>query len=575
MKQRLRPCLLFLRKITGCLLCFALALLLSRVDFFTQGWEDLLLSIRFFGKGAVHYREPVIIRIDEASIRALGAWPWPRSLYAQALQKLAREKPSVVGLDLFFREPDPRNDPLLAKALKETEIPVVLGTELDLELEKTFWNHRWRENGEKPSLFPSTNKGYLNLIQDRDGVIRKWPFPEIVTESAFTERIYQLATGENPPAIRRGVVSFIGGLEAFPSISFSQLLTENYPADFFHEKVVLIGVTKRNMDRHMTALPALGAVPGVYIHAYLLRNLLEKSWLKPVPGWLTFLSLLGLSCCWAAFLRNRTGFFLFLATVGTSITVLISGVIAGFAGYIFPIPAILGLLFVEPAFLLAQSYRREAEERRRIKRLFSKYISPEILKEILQKRNEINFNGERRFVAVLFADIRDFTRYTEEQEPEQVVSQINQVLGRMTEIILSYGGLVDKFLGDGLMAVFGFPVWEDRMLERVFAACNEMVNARATLGGDKFAIGIGLSWGIVIAGSVGNQERMEYTFMGAPVNLAARLEKLAGPGEIVFSFDPERECRLPAGLYTLEEVQIKGFRKPTLIGRIKRMEGKR
>jgi adenylate cyclase len=574
-KQRLRPCLLFLRKITGCLLCFALALLLTRVHFFTREWEDFLLSVRFFGRGAVNYLEPVIIRIDEASIRSLGAWPWPRSIYAQALQKLNQEEPAVIGVDLLFQEPDSSNDPELAKALEKTEIPVVLGTEWNLEFVKTFWNRRWREEGEKPSLFPTADKGYLNLIQDLDGVIRKWPLHENITRSSFTERIYQLATGENPPAVRRGVVSFIGGLDAFPSISFTQLLTEDYPADFFRGKVVLIGVTTRNMDRHGIALPVLGTVPGVYIHAYLLRNLLEKNWLKSVPSWLSFLILLGLSCCWATFLQNRSVLFLFLVTIGASIAVIISGVIAGLAGYIFPVPAILGLLFLEPAFLLAHSYRKEVEERRRVKELFSKYVSPEILKEILHKRNEINFNGERRFVAVLFADVRNFTRYTEEQEPEQVVSQINLVLGRMAEIILGHGGLVDKFLGDGLMAVFGFPVWEEGMLERVFTACNEMVNAGKTPAGDNFAIGIGLSWGIVIAGSVGNQERMEYTFMGAPVNLAARLEKLAGPGEFVFPFDPERRCQLPAGPHTLEQVQIKGIQKPIVIGRIKSMEGKK
>lgn len=582
MEPRLRLCLLFSRKITGCLLCFVFALLLTRVDFFTREWEDFLLSARFFGKGDVHYREPVIIRIDEASIRSLGAWPWPRRIYAQALRKLEREEPAVIGVDLLFTEPDPSNDPELAKALVEMETPVVLGTELDLDLVKTFWNRRWREKGEKPSLFPTADKGYLNLIQDRDGAIRKWPLYTNATRHSFAERVYQLATGQNPPAVRRGVASFIGGLDAFPSISFCRLLEEEhseysagYSDGFFRGKVVLIGVTTRSMDRHGTALPALGAVPGVYIHAYLLRNLLEESWLRTVPGWFSFLILLGISCCWAGFLQNRTGLFLFLSTIAAGIAVIISGVIAGFAGYIFPVPAILGLFFLEPAFLLARSYRKEVEERRRIKGLFSKYVSPEILKEILQKREEINFNGERRFVAVLFADVRDFTRYTEEQEPEQVVSQINHVLGRMAEIVLDHGGLVDKFLGDGLMAVFGIPVWEEGMLERVFAACNEMVNAGKTPAGEKFAIGIGLSWGNVIAGSVGNQERMEYTIMGAPVNLAARLEKLAGPGEIVFPFDPERGRRLPVGPYTLEQVQIKGLQKPVRIGRIKKMEGEK
>jgi adenylate cyclase len=154
----------------------------------------------------------------------------------------------------------------------------------------------------------------------------------------------------------------------------------------------------------------------------------------------------------------------------------------------------------------------------------------------------------------------------------------------MTEIILRNGGLVSKFLGDGLMAVFGFPAWKEEMFANAFAACREMLSAEETLAGkengvgDRVGVGIGdgvgvgIAWGIVIAGIVGNQERQEYTVMGAPVNLASRLEKLAGPGEIVFPFEPGQTDRvIPFGeeSYTLEQVHIKGMKQPITVGRIK------
>ncbi|HCX71948.1 MAG TPA: hypothetical protein DHD79_12015, partial [Firmicutes bacterium] len=131
-----------LGEITGAIICFCLALLLSRVGFFTRPWEDLILSARFFGRGMIKYQEPVIVKIDEESLQAIGSWPWPRSIYADALYQLSQEEPAVVGLDLLFQEPDPENDFILAKALEEVKMPVVLGIELELEFVKRFWSNR-------------------------------------------------------------------------------------------------------------------------------------------------------------------------------------------------------------------------------------------------------------------------------------------------------------------------------------------------------------------------------------------------------------------------------------------------
>ena len=573
-----------LGEITGAIICFCLALLLSHVGFFTRPWEDLILSARFFGRGMIKYQEPVIVKIDEESLQAIGSWPWPRSIYADALYQLSQEEPAVVGLDLLFQEPDPENDFILAKALEEVKMPVVLGIELELEFVKRFWSNRLQVRGEKPALFPQADKGYLNLVQDADGRIRKWPLNVETTRFAFTERVYQLATMESPPAVGDGLIDFAGGADSFPSISFSKLIRGEYPEGFFRGKIVLVGVTASAMDRHDIAVQALGSVPGVYIHAYLIRNLLGQSWLRTLPDWLYTLILSGISLGWTAFLRKRVGRFLYLATFGMSVFAVILGVIVGFAGYVIQIVPLLGLFISELIFLLARTYRIELAERRSLRILFSKHVSPEILGEILKRRNEIKTGGERRFVTVVFADVRDFTRFAEEHEPEQVLFRINQLLGRMTAIILRNGGLVNKFLGDGLMAVFGFPVWKEEMFANAFAACREMLSAEEALAGKENGVGdrvgvrigdgvgVGIAWGIVIAGIVGNQERQEYTVMGAPVNLASRLEKLAGPGEIVFSFEPGQTDRvIPFGeeSYTLEQVHIKGMKQPITVGRIK------
>ena len=569
MKKKLRFSSFTWGEISGCLLSLMLALLLLKVPVFTQAWEDFVLAAHFFGQGELHYQEPVVVRIDEASLRALGPWPWPRSYYADALWQLDQEAPAVIGLDLYFQTPDPENDPILAAALTEVATPVVLGTELVLEERTKFWTRRWQERGEIPSLFPTADQGYLNLLRDRDGLIRKWPLLPNSARPAFAERIYQAANGKKALTINNGVMSFAGKLEAFPTLSFAQLLAGDYPQDFFRGKVVLIGVTVSNMDRHGVALSALGSVPGVYLHAYLYRNLVEASWLKPLPFSCLLPLLLGSTLGWLFLWRNRVGSLLLFATVGTSLLIIIIGLAAGLSGCLLPVPSMVGGLVGTSLFLLAASYRTELAERRKLKALFARYVSPEILDEILRRRDVINISGERRFVAVLFADVRGFTRYTEEHEPEQVLSQINQVLGEMTAIILRHGGLVNKFLGDGLMAVFGIPVWKEEIWTEVFAACRAIVTNKNQPTGDALAVGIGLSWGTVLAGSVGNQQRMEYTFFGTPVNLAARLEKMARPGEILFPLEANRTYPLPTESYTCEEVYIKGLPEPLLVGRIK------
>ena len=561
-----------LSRVATALLGFALALLLARSQFLARSWGDFLVSVRFFAAGPVQHVDPIIIRIDEESIEQLGPWPWPRHLYAQALSILDLEGPSAIGVDLLFQKPDPINDPVFAAALSETETPVVLGSELKLAIVSSLWNQDLLDQGEQPSLFEAVPKGYLNLIQDRDGLIRTWPFHEDSTMLSFAERIYQSATGQNPPIVGSALINFRGNRDAFPSISFLQLLEKDYPPGVFAGRIVLIGLTAENTDRHRTGLAALGAVPGVYLHAYLIRNLLDGNWLRPLPGWASFLLLLGVSGLWAAVLPRRPGYLTLLLTIGAGIAVFFAGVSAGFFGYILPVPALLVMLFLEPIVLLVQSYVREREERQKIKGLFAKCVSQEILKEILLKKDEISFEGEQRFVAAFFADVRGFTSLAEDQQPEQVVTEINTILGRMASIVHHHGGLVNKFLGDGIMAVFGIPVWEDSTIRSVFAACKEIVGLHGILSGKTISLGIGLAWGMVIAGCVGNEDRLEYTVMGPPVNLAARLEELAGPGEVVFPYDQRFESDLPTESVAIEQVQLKGISKPILVARIRRME---
>jgi adenylate cyclase len=182
---------------------------------------------------------------------------------------------------------------------------------------------------------------------------------------------------------------------------------------------------------------------------------------------------------------------------------------------------------------------RRTGETERVRRLFARYTSDAVVDEIM-KMGEVVLTGEKREATVLFADIRNFTGLAESLSPEKVVGVLNEVLGRLSDAVLTCGGTLDKFLGDGLMAVFGAPVKHDDDAMRAVQAAQMMMQSMAELaaqgaksGMPSLELGVGINSGPVVAGNLGSARRTEYTCIGDSVNVAARLCALAGGGEIL------------------------------------------
>jgi class 3 adenylate cyclase len=177
--------------------------------------------------------------------------------------------------------------------------------------------------------------------------------------------------------------------------------------------------------------------------------------------------------------------------------------------------------------------RQAMLERRRLRSLFSGYVSPPVMASILDGKLSVHRGGELRRVCVLFSDIRSFTRRSEEQAPEEVISLLNRYFDHMVDCIHDRGGTVDKFIGDGLMAFFGAPNGLGSPASIAMDCAVAMLSRLAQLNGeleregiDPIRIGIGLHVGEVIVGHVGSAGRHEYTAIGDTVNVAARLEGL-------------------------------------------------
>jgi adenylate cyclase len=177
-----------------------------------------------------------------------------------------------------------------------------------------------------------------------------------------------------------------------------------------------------------------------------------------------------------------------------------------------------------------------------IKRAFTRYVAREVVDEILKNPEQLVLTGERREVTVLFCDIRGFTPLSERLDPEGVVLLLNEFYNLMIETTFAHDGTLDKFLGDGVMCVFGAPIARPDHAMQAIRTALDMQAGIASLserfvaqGRPPIAIGIGMSAGEVVAGTVGSENRMEYTAIGDSVNLAARLESLARPGQVLIS----------------------------------------
>lgn len=215
---------------------------------------------------------------------------------------------------------------------------------------------------------------------------------------------------------------------------------------------------------------------------------------------------------------------------------------------------------------------RRTRETERMRRLFARYTSDAVVEEIL-RGGEVVLSGERRLVTVLFADLRNFTAFAEARAPEEVMRWLNDILGRLADVVLETGGTLDKFLGDGLMAVWGAPVRrEDDAAAAVGAALRmhaELAALNATdPSGPQFSLGVGLNTGDVLAGGLGNTRRTEYTCIGDVVNVAARLCAVAGPGETLVG-EATAAALAPLGpLEPLSPMKLKGKAQPVPLFRV-------
>jgi adenylate cyclase len=338
--------------------------------------------------------------------------------------------------------------------------------------------------------------------------------------------------------------ALVAGRRPFPSYEARHLVIGNEqmlgggkseldPA-VFRDRVVFIGLTASGLvDVFPTPFGSEGTMPGIQLHASVADAVLSNRFVAPAPDRTRTVSTVGS----AIVVSVLTVFAPF--TIAAAVTLSLAGGWILFTERVFasgtwlnmvqPLAAMGLALFAGTAY----RYFLEDREKRKVSRLFGRYVSKDVYQQLIDNPALAELGGKRREMSVLFSDIRGFTTVTERGNPEELVAQLNEYFSRMVDIVFRHHGTVDKFVGDMVMALFGAPVDDPSHAEHAVAASVDMVRELGELnrkwtaeGKPALDIGIGVNTGAMIAGNIGSASIMSYTVIGDDVNLGSRLESL-------------------------------------------------
>ena len=380
-------------------------------------------------------------------------------------------------------------------------------------------------------------------------------------------------------------LNYRGGSARFPTFSVIDLIEGRLETQDLGNKIVLLGYTYFGHDTIRN--PYSNTFPGVEVHATAVDNLLADDFLRRLPWWADTLVCLLFGLAILGLFWPRFGFSEAIRMGGSALLLLAILTIGYFLFAIrdiwtFWIGPLLTFLFVCGACLI-QAYFMEGLLRRKLRHAFAHYVSNEVIEELLVKPSSLKLGGERKVLSVLFSDIRGFTSLSEGMPPERLTDFLNSYLTPMTEIVLTNRGLLDKYIGDAIMAVYGAPVALD---EHAVAACNTALQMLERLGQlsliwrerglPELKIGIGINTGPVSVGNMGSKDRFDYTVVGDNVNLASRLEGLNKHFGTSIIMSEQTKSKI-GDIFThreLDQVTVKGKNKPVRIYELIR-QGKR
>ncbi len=522
----------------------------------------------------------VIIEIDQQSIDALSAeninWPWPRQVYAPIIEFASRA--DALFIDILFTEPSSygeEDDRILGDAVTKASnvyLPFFLSkNDKAMSDEDIAYLRRFAVSSGLPvsasyrsAVTPVSRirqgvrgSGNVAIAPDSDGVYRKVPLafklgdmtlPSLVFSSFNTKAAgyesgrLMLGTKPVPLVDSKVLLRFPRGKSAYRTIPAIDIL-EAYRAggkagktltpDTFKGKVVFLGMTAPGL-LDLKSTPTMPVSTGVHINATMFENLESGTFMRraAAPGVLAFMLVICLFIVsfvinYHTIVKNLSAF------AGTSVVVIGVAAVAFSQRYYLPTTYLMLTVIVSFILSVAFSYALEGRERQFIKRTFSQYMDKTIVDYVLQNPDIVKPGGKKARVTVLFADIAGFTTISERNTPEDTALMLHRVLNELTEVVIEEQGVVDKYIGDCIMAFWGSPL---ALPKDEINACRSAlrfieaisgVNTLFSLEGiPPIAIRVGLHTGDAIAGNMGSVRLFDFTVVGDTVNLASRLESV-------------------------------------------------
>ncbi|MDZ7692503.1 MAG: adenylate/guanylate cyclase domain-containing protein [Balneolaceae bacterium] len=522
--------------------------------------------------------------------RSPDKFPWPTYLYGKLVDNLNKAGAKAIGIDVIFDKisQDAANDSLFAQELREHE-NVVLAGDLKESMES---RGEGTESVSRSLLEPNqilrnanpNPYGLVTVYRDRDDAVRRYLLSRQYREErhlSFALEVLKEYHGWDSVEVRETserfyfgdysipkyspntmTINYVGHTGAFPQYSFetviddSTVLLNSEDPEFqfnsfsdpefglmknevFKDKIVFVGATMEELhDFHPTPFEESGSRPGFETHANALETILSGDYIRHAGQWVNLLLLLFF--CTTIVLATR--YF---------------GVLWGFVYFLFQVLFISGLTlfeFLQFSYIIeytgpvlatlvgytgttSYDYLKQQKEKQRIRSMFSSYVSPALVEQMIESRQEPQLGGDEVYITAFFSDIQSFSAFSEKLEPTELVELINEYLSAMTDIITEQGGTLDKYIGDAIVAFFGAPMQQE---DHAYRACvsSQLMQLRLLDLRDKWKNEgdkwpeivhnmhnrIGLNTGRMLTGNMGSSRRFNYTMMGDNVNLAARCE---------------------------------------------------
>lgn len=517
----------------------------------------------------------VLVGIDQQALEEIGPYQkWGRDVIAQVIQTLNKAencRPAVIGVDVLYAgETDAQADLWLAEAAGEYgNVVMACSAEIGSALVEGANGEYYMDpfvvqSFDEPfeALKKVTTQGHINAMMDTDGILRHhmlWltlsdgrQVPSLALAIANLFQEYQgLGPVELPSTDSHGFwyVPFCGRPGDFDeSISVADVLSGAISADFFADRIVLIGPYATGLqDSYLTSIDHARPMYGVEFQANAVQALLWGEYKSEVMDGvqlavLFVLLILGSLGFWRRHMIVSTG--LWIALCGGWLLLCKGLYRQGVVLHVLWVPVGISILY---AACLAGNYIQAAKERRLVREKFNHYVAPEIVNEILKQGTNfqalLEAGGKKTHIAVLFVDIRGFTSMSERlDDPEKVVPILNRYLTLIAQCILDHGGTLDKFVGDAAMAFWGAPMPQEDYVMNAVKAAADMVKRAEPLSqalmqefGQSVTFGVGVHVGEAVVGNMGSPKHMDYTAIGDTVNTAARLEANAPGGTIYIS----------------------------------------